>query len=205
MVNQNGAALSNNGVSTGVTPPSVDSTGGGELEESLDIEWEHAIAPGANIVLVEANSASMSNLMAAVKTAGSYSGVSVVSMSWGGSESSSETGYDSYFTTPGVTYVGASGDNGAPPIYPAVSPNVLAVGGTSLTLNSSGGYGSETAWSGSGGGISAYEPLPSYQPGTYSNGSSTGTSTKRMNPDVAYDANPNTGFAVYDSTPDGGQ
>ncbi|HEY7328505.1 MAG TPA: fibronectin type III domain-containing protein [Gemmataceae bacterium] len=197
-MNQNGQVISTNGnTSGGVTPPSNNPSWA--VEEALDVEWAHAIAPGASIVLVEANNASMSNLLTAVTTAATKVGASVVSMSWGGNESSSETSFDSDFTAPGVPYVAASGDNGAPPIYPAVSPNVLAVGGTSLTLNSSGGYGSETAWSGSGGGISAYEPLPSYQPRTYSNGSSTGTSTTRMNPDVAYDANPNTGFAVYDS------
>ena len=197
VLNQSGTVLSTNGTSTGAKTPSNNSDWA--VEESLDVEWAHAIAPGANIVLVEASSASMSNLLTAVKTASNYSGVSVVSMSWGGDESSGETADDSYFTTPGVTYVAASGDSGAPPIYPATSPNVLAVGGTTLTLNSSGGYGSETAWSDSGGGISAYEPLPSYQPGTYSSGSTTGTSTMRMSPDVSYDANPDTGFAVYDT------
>jgi subtilase family serine protease len=141
-----------------------------------------------------------------VKTAANLSGVSVVSMSWGGNEFSGETSDDSaYFSTPNVpanvAFVAASGDSGAPVIYPAASPNVLAVGGTTLTLTSSNNWSSETAWSGSGGGISAVEKLPSYQPGTYSNGSNSGTSTMRMNPDVSYDANPNTGFAVYDSFP----
>jgi subtilase family serine protease len=198
VMSQNGTVLSTNGQSTGATPPSADPSGGWELEEALDVEWAHAIAPGANIVLVEANSSSLSNLMQAVQTAANNA--SVVSMSWGSREFSSETNYDSYFTQPNVTYVASSGDNGAPPSYPAVSPNVLAVGGTSLTLNGS-TYASESAWSDSGGGISRYENLPSYQTDTYSNGATTATSTKRMSPDVAYDANPNTGFAVYDSTP----
>ncbi|HTU19723.1 MAG TPA: immunoglobulin domain-containing protein, partial [Gemmataceae bacterium] len=206
VVNQSGTVLSTNGTSTGARTPSNNSSWA--VEESLDVEWAHAIAPGANIVLVEANSASTSSLMTAVKTASTYAGVSVVSMSWGENESSGETSYDSDFTTPGVTYVGASGDSGSPPIYPATSPNVLAVGGTSLYLNSSGGYGSETVWNSdggsSGGGISQYEPLPSYQPGTYSNGSTTGTSTMRMSPDVAYDADPNTGFLVYDTDGESG-
>jgi len=194
------------GQTGGAAPTATDPTGDWELEESLDVEWAHAIAPAANIVLVEANNDSLTNLMTAVKTAANYPGVSVVSMSWGGSEFSGETNDDSaYFSTPNVpanvAFVAASGDSGAPPIYPAVSPNVLAVGGTTLDLSSSGTYESESAWSGSGGGISSYEKLPSYQPDTYSNGTSTGTSTMRMNPDVSYDANPDTGFAVYDSNP----
>ncbi len=183
--------------------PGNAGSSGWSLEESLDVEWAHAIAPGANIVLIEANSDNWSDLLTAIQTATSLPGVSVVSMSWGGSEWSGETSYDSNFTTPaghnGIVFVAATGDYGAPPAYPSTSPNVLAVGGTTLTLDSSNNYQSESAWSGSTGGISADESLPSYQPSTYSNGTTTGTSTMRMNPDVAYDANPGSGFAVYDS------
>jgi len=182
----------------GMVLPEVDPTGDWEVEESLDVEWAHAMAPGANIVLVEANSDNISDLLASVQTAASLPGVSVVSMSWGDSEFYSETSYDSYFTTPaghnGVTFVAASGDSGAPPIYPAVSPNVLAVGGTTLSLDAEGDYLGETAWSGSGGGISAYEAQPAYQKGVVSQ-----STTQRTSPDVAYDADPETGFAVYDS------
>ncbi len=167
-------------------------------EIALDVEWAHAIAPGAKIVLVEANSASFSDLMTAVNTASSYNGVDVVSMSWAGSEWSGETGLDSSFVTPsghnGVTFIAAAGDYGAPPSYPAVSPNVLSVGGTTLTTDSSGNYISESAWSGSGGGISLFEAQPSYQ-----NGVVTQTTTVRANPDVSYDADPSTGFGVYDT------
>ena len=113
----------------------------GSVEESLDVEWAHAVAPQANIILFEANSASMSDLMAAVQTAAAYSGVSVVSMSWSGSEFSGETTYDSYFTTPAghanVTFLASTGDSGSPGGYPAFSPNVVAVGGTTLTTLSS--------------------------------------------------------------------
>jgi len=123
--------------------------------------------------------------------------VVAVSMSWGGGEFSGETTYDSVFTTPGghggVAFFASSGDTGAPVSYPAVSPNVVSVGGTSLRLSGS-TYGSESGWSGSGGGISAYESKPSYQ-----NGVVTQSTTKRSNPDVAYDSDPSTGFAVYDS------
>jgi subtilase family serine protease len=217
VMNQSGTVLSTNGNRTGVTPPSADRSGGWEVEEALDVEWAHAMAPGANIVLVEANSNSISDLMTAVHTAANNA--SVVSMSWGTSEFPSETSYDSYFqpyssTNPNgysnpnpVTFVAASGDGGAPPIWPAVSPNVVAVGGTSLNLNGTGSYGSESGWSGSGGGISQYEQQPAGLPTSYSNGTTTGIADTqlgsgyaRMSPDVAYNANPNTGYAVYDST-----
>jgi subtilase family serine protease len=188
--------------SGGTAYPGVDSTGGWETEEALDVEWSHALAPGARIVLVEANSASFSDLNAAVDYARHLAGVTVVSMSYGGGEFSSEANYDSYFTTPsghaGVTFVASTGDSGAPTQYPAASPNVLAVGGTTLTLNSSSIYVGETGWSGSGGGLSAYAHQPAYQQGVV-----TQSSTARGNPDVAFDADPSTGVAVYDSYNDG--
>ena len=173
-----------------------------DSEISLDVEWAHAIAPDAKIVLVDASSDSMSSLMAAVEYARTITSVSVISMSWGGSEFSGETAYDQYFTTPtghiGITFVAASGDDGAAggADYPAASPNVLSVGGTTLSLSSTGTIESETAWSDSEGGVSGYESTPSYQSGVSSSGRST--------PDVSYDANPDTGFAVYDSVSDDG-
>ena len=170
-------------------------------EESLDVEWAHAIAPGANILVVEAapgntESQQLQNLMAAVQTASTTPGVAVVSMSWGFPEFSGETAYDKYFTTPGITYVAASGDS--PGVeYPAASPDVVAVGGTTLTLSSSGGYGSETAWDDSGGGYSQYEAEPAYQ-------ESVQTTGQRSTPDVAFDANPNTGVEIYFTPASGG-
>jgi hypothetical protein len=155
------------------------------------------MAPGASIVLVEANSSSISDLMAADNTARNYAGVSVVSMSWGSGEFSSERQFDQYFTTPaghsGVTFIASAGDSGAQAMWPAVSPNVMSVGGT--TLSSS---GSETAWSGSGGGYSRLETEPGFQ-------RTVQTSGFRSSPDVSYNANPNTGFAVYDTVAAGGR
>jgi subtilase family serine protease len=172
---------------------SVDS--GWALEMSLDVEWAHAIAPQATILLVEATSNSLTDLLNAVSYATSYSGVKAVSMSWGGSEFSTESSYDSYFSTAGITFFASSGDNGAGVIWPSSSPSVVGVGGTTLNLNSNGAVTSETAWSGSGGGVSAYETTPTYQ-------ASYGlTYTRRAVPDVSYDADPNTGVYVYDSTP----
>jgi hypothetical protein len=186
-VNQNG----------GSTMPSPN--GGWISEIALDVEWSHAIAPKANILLVEANSSSNADLFQAVRTAARTPGVVAVSMSWAGGESSGETGTDaSTFVTPaghaGVTFFASSGDTGAPAVYPSASPNVVSVGGTTLNLNSSSNITSESAWSGSGGGISSVEAQPSYQ-----NGVVTQTSSRRATPDVSYDANPATGFPVYDS------
>ena len=177
----------------GTSLPGTDSTGGWELEESLDVEWAHAMAPGANILLVAASSANDSDLLSAVSYAASHA--NVVSMSWGGGEFSGENSYDGNFSHPGVAFVASSGDDGAPIEWPAASPNVLAVGGTSLTL-SGGNYASEAGWSGSGGGPSAYECSRRTRSGVV-----VTETTKRANPDVAYDASPSTGFAVYDSTP----
>jgi hypothetical protein len=185
----------------GATLPSNASPGTWDVEESLDVEWAHAMAPNANIILFEANSNGTNSLYRAVTTAAGYSGVSVVSMSWhsNNAEFSGETSLDSTFTTPsghqGVTFLASSGDVGGLAIYPSVSPNVIAVGGTSLTLNGDGSYGSESAWSDGGGGISKYESQPSYQNGKV-NGDS---STNRTVPDVSMVADPNTGVFLLDT------
>jgi hypothetical protein len=287
-----------------------DTTGAWPLETSLDVEWAHAMAPQANIILVEAPNGNNAPVFAATQYAASLPGVNVVSMSWGTNEFSGETNYDYIFqpksstnpngSNPGVTFVAASGDSGAGAIYPAASPYVLSVGGTTLggststsgsgTGTGTGGSGTssfgtsgfgtsgfgirglgtfasygpgysafaraggglyrgagaltvtpetpppprdppassppssppssypgESAWSGSGGGPSSYEGYPSYQYNqpwiaqTYgypynvevtnnSNGSTSDYSA-RMTPDVAYNAAPSTGYAIYDSTP----
>jgi hypothetical protein len=174
---------------------------GWSLETALDVEWAHAIAPGANILLVEANTSSLSNLLAAVDYARAQPGVAAVSMSWGGGEFFGESSLDSHFTTPaghsGVVFVAASGDDGGTggAEWPSVSPNVLAVGGTSLNVSdASGTYQGESGWSGSTGGISALVSEPAYQLGAQSTGA-------RTTPDVAFNADPNTGYAVYSSVP----
>jgi hypothetical protein len=184
------SAVASEGTSEGrvraTAPPSA-----WDLEAALDVEWTHALAPGASIDVVEAHSASSQDLFAAVATAAGLGGVSVVSMSWNLPEFSGETLLDHVFTTPaghqGVTFVAAAGDNGPAATYPASSPNVLAVGGTTLTS-----YGVETPWNGSGGGVSGYEPAPSYQ--AHAGIAGAGRDT----PDVAFNANPATGVAVDD-------
>jgi len=174
---------------------------GWALESSLDIEWAHAIAPQAKIVLVEAASNSFQDLMNAVATAVAPkphgAGANIVAMSWGGPEFLSETQYDGQFTSAnGVSFVAASGDGGTAVDYPAASPYVLAVGGTSITSDAGGNYLGEKAWAGSGGGQSAYEPEPTYQSNYNVPGDSIGA---RAVPDVAYSADPASGFAVYDA------
>jgi subtilase family serine protease len=185
---------------------------GWALETSLDVEWAHAIAPQANIVLVEASSASLSSLMGAVSTAASIPNVSVVSMSWGSSEFSGESGYAGVFSTPAghnnETFIAASGDSGAwsGPTFPSVLPDVLAVGGTTLTLSANGTYSSESGWTDSTGGFSGLDngfrsgiSIPSYQVSTLqAAGLDYGL---RTTPDVSFNADPNTGYAVYDSVP----
>jgi hypothetical protein len=170
------------------------------VEIALDVEWAHAIAPGANILLVEANTDNFPDLLLAVNRAKVQAGVTVISMSWGGSEFLGETNWDSAFTprrtSPGETFIAASGDEGSPPEWPAISPNVLSVGGTTLKLSGN-AYANEWAWSGSTGGVATYESEPLYQRRVQSTG-------LRANPDVAFDADPDTGIAVYLMVPGGG-
>ena len=165
------------------------SNAGWAEETSLDVEWAHAIAPGAKIVLVAAKSASFSDLLGAVDYAVTTVHATVVSMSWGGSDFADETSYDFHFNHPGVTFVASAGDSSEGVEWPAASPYVVGVGGTSLYLDSNNNRSSETAWSGSGGGISAYESAPLWQSGW------SGL-TYRCVPDVSYLADPNTGVAV---------
>jgi subtilase family serine protease len=172
------------------------------IEQSLDVEWAHAIAPGASILVVEAapaaaQSQELQNFLTAINVARTTPGVVAVSMSWGFAEMPNESSYDSYFTTPpgyaGITFIAASGDDGVVE-YPSSSPDVLSVGATTLNLGSSGTYGSETAWSDSGGGYSFYEPEPAYQEPVQQTG-------MRSTPDVAFDGDPNTGVEVYATAP----
>ena len=196
-----------------VAPPSTDPSDW-ITETALDVEWAHAMAPGASILLVEANSDLESDIKSAIATARTEAGVDVVSMSFGTSEYSQETTSDTTAQGPGlgihpvlindgdfnsqsghgVTFVAAAGGGAAPQLYPAASPSVLSVGGTSLYLDNNNNIVQESPWSGSGGGSSSFEAQPPYQIGVVTPGT-----TQRTTPDVAYDADPNTGFWVYNS------
>lgn len=179
------------------------SNAGWGLETSLDAEWAHAIAPKAHLLVVEARSSSTADLLTAVDYARNH-GASVVSMSWGSNEFNGETSYDSHFNHSGVSYIASAGDAAGVAEWPAEATDVLSVGGTNLQLDASGNRAGETVWgtstvgaSGTGGGVSLYEPKPAYQ------GNVTLSSTHRTNPDVSYDADPATGFYVYDSNYNG--
>ena len=180
------------------------------------------MAPGANILLVEVNSSSFSDLETGEDVARNKAGVSVVSNSWSSDEFGGEQSFDTHFTTPAghipITFLASTGDGGAyatssttvkTPSFPAISANVVGVGGTNLKIDSSGDYVSESGWGngtnsfrqspglgGGGGGISAFVAQPSYQQGVVPASIST---SNRTIPDVAIDADPNSGVPVYDT------
>ncbi len=169
---------------------------GWALEISLDVQWAHAIAPGAKILLVEASSNSFANLLAAEDYAKAHA--QYVSNSWGASEFSGETGYDSHFIAPGVSFFVSAGDAGLPAEYPSSSPNVISVGGT--TLHFSGGvFSDETGWTSGGGGCSAYETATAAQ-ASFAGYAQVSCGGRRATPDVSLDADPASGVSVYDST-----
>ena len=160
-------------------------------EISLDVDMVSAICPNCNILLEEAASNSYANLGGAVNDAAAR-GAIAISNSYGGSDSSSDAGFDaSYYNHPNVAVTASSGDNGYGVEYPAASPDVIAVGGTHLSSVT----GPETVWSGAGSGCSSYEPRPSWQKFYLSAWCPNG----REVADVSADADPNTGVAVYDT------
>jgi subtilase family serine protease len=167
-------------------------------ETCLDVEWAHAIAPNAKILLVEAKSSYSSDLLSAVDYARNRPDVVAVSMSWGGLENGAVSALDYHFTSNyGAVFFASSGDSGSSSgvFWPASSSNVVAVGGTLLNLGNNGTVISEIGWSESGGGVSAFETKPSYQTAF------NVTYPKRAVPDVSYNAG--AGIAVY-STASGG-
>ena len=212
----------------GVTTPNLDIVG----EASLDVEWAHAIAPGASIVVYNAafepndDVASIDNLFSAMQQASKLPGVSVVTLSYGVSEASmaaaglTQKSFDSDFTAPGVTFLAASGDSGiygdggfhVVADYPAASPNILSVGGTSIVIDAAGDYpgtgpSGETAWGdgnnsgvdgGGGGGLSSVESEPTWQSGIVPAG--IDPSHLRALPDVAMDSGATQQYDVFTST-----
>ncbi|KUO13635.1 putative Ig domain-containing protein [Streptomyces sp. DSM 15324] len=165
-------------------------------EEALDLDMVSAVCPNCNITLIEANSATDADLGTAENEAVAL-GAKFVSNSWGGGESSSQTGEDtSYFKHPGVAITVSAGDSAYGAEYPATSQYVTAVGGTALATSSTTRGWTESVWhtsstEGTGSGCSAYDPKPSWQ-------TDTGCA-KRMEADVSAVADPATGVAVYDT------
>lgn len=179
------------------TRPGLDPTGGWELEESLDIEYAHAMAPGARIILVEAASNKGNDLLNAIVVAGnlvSANGGGEVTMSFAFGEFPQETQLDGIFSAPGVVYLASSGDS-AGAVWPATSPNVVAAGGTSISRNpSTGHFILENTWQDTGGGPSLFEARPHFQDRIAGIvGPARGT------PDLSFDANPNSGVWVVDT------
>ncbi len=169
--------------------PAYDS--GWATEITLDVQWAHATAPLARIVLIEAPDATLNSLLGAVKLANAM-GPGVVSMSFGSAEGNWTASVDSAFSGANMTYLAATGDNGAGVSWPAVSSNVVAVGGTSLTYSGT-GTRSEVSWSGTGGGTSLYTATPSYQSNAVPG---MGALAHRTVADVAFNADPSTGQYV---------
>lgn len=168
------------------------------LEACLDVQWAHVIAPQASIMLIlVANPAAQttSGIAQAISYAVSL-GANIVSMSFGMSEASNELslGFEPVFQNPNVTFLASAGDYGGDLCYPAASPNVIAVGGTSLGIKSSGQYVAECAWVSSGGGISKYVPYPQYQIKANLFASKP---KGRCIPDVGFVGDPYTGVPVY--------
>jgi hypothetical protein len=152
---------------------------GWDTEVHLDVEWAHAMAPQARILLYLAKQVNnFDDLLGGVDVVVNL-GANIVSISFGADEFSGESSFDFHFQHPGVTFVAATGDSGTGVHYPAASPFVLAVGGTSLLLDSSNHIVNETAWSGSSGGESAIYGRPPFQ-------AAWQTTFSRTVPDVAY-------------------
>jgi len=191
---------------TGKTCPSNNGTGW-DVETMLDVEYAHAMAPNAKIYVAEfSNDPIGDGAETDAAKAVAAAGGGEVSNSWtyNGGETwcgsgNCELQYDSYFVYTGVVFFASAGDNGAQVNYPSVSPNVISAGGTYIVRNGSGAYQKEGCWAGSGGGESAYEPIPSYQSVIKSI-----VGNFRGIPDLAADASPGTGVAVYSTTGCGG-
>jgi len=179
-VNQNGKAS-----------PLPQGDYGWATEISLDLDMVSAACPSCHILLVESNSADISSLATAVDTAATTKGVVAVSNSYGAAEDPSELKYDKHYDHPGVAITASTGDDGYGVSWPASSPTVTAVGGTSLKSADNARGWAETAWSGAGSGCSAQEKKPSWQ--------QDGGCAKRSIADVSAVADPNTGVAVYDT------
>jgi len=213
------------------TPPPANANFGWDVEESLDIEWAHAMAPAAKIILVEACDQSLPQLLFAEEVAGlevSKNGGGDISNSWGYPESCvghpscgggtlTEQQDDNYFFRyyySQISYFASAGDSGAEVLFPSASPWVVSAGGTTVNRDASGNFLSESCWSDSGGGLSTVEawqnpptiangmgPWSDYQYQMF--GGSPYNFPARSTPDISFNADPASGVWVYD-TDEGG-
>jgi subtilase family serine protease len=182
--------------------PAQDSSGGWELEESLDVDMAHALAPNAKVVLVEAASSSLKDLetaeTAAIKLVEAAGGGEVTN-SWAGGEYAGEAKLEKIFAGTNAVIFASAGDSPGVGI-PSALADVVSVGGTSVNRDSAGDFTSQTTWSSTGGGLSAYLPIPSFQSGV-----AGVVGTARGTPDISAVANPSTGVWVYDTVPYNGK
>ena len=167
------------------------------MEAALDVQWAHAIAPGAKILVVEAKSDRLSDVLKAEDYATAHAGY--VSNSLGLDEFSGQSSLNGHFDRPGVSIFAASGDDGAAagPSYPGTAPGVISVGGTTLIDVGKSTF-AENAWKGSGGGCSKYETAPAAQ-AAYAGYAALNCDGKRAAPDVSLVADPRSGVSVYNS------
>ena len=180
------------------TQPAQDSTGGWELEESLDVDMAHALAPNAKIFFVEAATNNNADLIFADKVAAKLveaAGGGEVSNSWGGNEFKGEEDFEQFFSKPGVVFFASAGDSPGTE-FPSVLSNVVGVGGTYIDRSTQGDYISEQSWANSGGGKSKVVKRPVYQTAIASI-----VGERRGVPDVSLDASPASGVWLYDTIP----
>ena len=180
---------------TGAMGPYPPFNGGWAVEIGLDVQWVHAIAPNAKILLIETNDNSFANLGAGVLLG--QVNADVVSNSYGANEFAGETGFDGFYAGSAVPILFSSGDTGAVTEYPCTSSFAVCVGGTSLVETATSFRNVERAWSGSGGGCSSQVGVAAWE-APYSSGVCGGA---RGVPDIAGPADPNTGGEVYYSPP----
>jgi subtilase family serine protease len=187
VLNQNGSTL---------LPQVVESSWA--VQTALQVETAHALCQTCRILLLEANSNQVIDLATAVNT-GAHLGATAITNGYGAPEWSGQTSYDGYFNHPGTAITFSTGDSGYGVEYPAASPQVTAVGGTTLQLYTDNTYASESVWSKTGSGCSLYELASSWQ--LYlPNWKQLGCGLNRAVADVSADADPATGVAVYSST-----
>ncbi|MFL6765796.1 MAG: hypothetical protein ACJ8FO_11430 [Sphingomicrobium sp.] len=177
------------GQTGGKTPPRVDT--GWDQEQALDLDMVSAACPNCHILLVQASSASFSNLWTGVDYAKTVPGVRAISNSYGNTDSSSYSTYDSHYAGNNVAITVSTGDSGYGAQWPATAPGAIAVGGTSLRAGGGSRGWTETVWNGAGSGCGLGHAKPTWQNGV------TDACGGRMEADISSNADPNTGVAVY--------